>query len=212
MKKIFILIILILITFGITRIINKKQESLPRNDLQMDLAYYNAPLEDGKYVVETDTSLVNWKGSSVILSERGTLGISHGSLSVVNGHITGSIVFDMNSILSETGKDLNTHLKNKDFFETNRYPNAIFVIKEYQNGYLNGELKIKDVTQEVIFPVTIQNSKEEKLVLSAEAVEIDRALWNITFNSHSFFNNLGNKAISDIIELDVTISIKKNDS
>jgi len=63
-----------------------------------------------------------------------------------------------------------------------------------------GDLTIKGQTHEVTFPATIYTDNEG--VTYAEATfGIDRTLWGITAGSSSFFDNLADNVVDDIVAM-----------
>ena len=106
---------------------------------------------------------------------------------------------------------LEGHLKSGDFFSTEEYPMASLVIQKVSkkgNGYeVVADLTIKGKTEEVVFPASVQ-MKDGQVMASAE-LSFDRTKYDIRYGSGSFFDNLGDKAISDEVKLSVQISASK---
>jgi len=113
------------------------------------------------------------------------------------------ITIDMNSISSDTGPGLDEHLKNEDFFDVQRYPEAFFAISELTQDSIKGDLTIKDIAKEVVFPLSII-STDSQVALSAET-SINRTDWGITYNSSNFFADLGDRVIEDFIDIEFAI-------
>ena len=80
-----------------------------------------------------------------------------------------------------------------------------------ENGVntLSGNLKLKDVENNVTFPVTMVKNGTT-VTLTSEAFTIDRSKWNVKYGSKSFFDNLGDKFINDEIELKLTIKVSQS--
>ena len=74
---------------------------------------------------------------------------------------------------------------------------------------LSGNLKLKDVENNVTFPVTT-SVDGDVFTLTSEMFTIDRSKWNVKYGSKSFFDDLGDKFINDDIELKVTVKAKKS--
>ncbi|MCA9353164.1 YceI family protein [Patescibacteria group bacterium] len=206
MKKLLGIIILVVLVILVLKGFSKNNTSstpLPRNELQQDAAYQgDLELEDGDYTVATEKSSLVWSGKTPLRSHTGTVDVKDGNLLIVNGTLTGSVVFDMNSITSDSSA-VDNDLKSKNFFEVETYPTAFLDIEGYTGGNIEGYLTIKGVTQPVSLPVSII-AHNDTVTLSGK-VSIDRTLWGVEYRSGSVFSGLGDKAIDDDINLDVTI-------
>ncbi len=172
--------------------------------------------------VNTEATTVKWHGQNKIIDKHhyGSVKVSQGTLWINTGSniITGGkVVIDMTSIdnddLKGTEKlmDLVGHLKSPDFFEVETYPTAVLEIagSEYaEEGdelqfNIKANLTIKGVTKPITFPARVTHLLG---VIQAEAkFIIDRSEWNVQYGSESFFKNLGDKAISNDIEFEVTL-------
>lgn len=173
------------------------------------------------YKTNTETSTIEWKGFKPTGSHNGTIAISEGSVDLKDGVIeSGSFTIDMNSILvldipkeDDGNASLTGHLKAPDFFDVEKYPTAKFEITgiETANGktVLSGNLKLKDATNNISFPVTSE-VKDDILTLKSETFTIDRTKWNIKYKSKSIFGDLGDKFINDDIELKVVLIANKS--
>ncbi len=169
-----------------------------------------------KYTVDNNASNIEWKGFKPTGSHNGSLKLQSGILSANGTKIeSGSFVIDMNSIAvldipadNEGNAKLAGHLKAEDFFNVAAYPNANFEItgltETEGKTMLSGNLKIKETTQNISFPVTVTENTSQLTIIS-ETFTIDRSKWNIKYGSKSFFDNLGDKFINDDIELKVNI-------
>jgi len=163
--------------------------------------------------INVNSSTIAWKGSKVI-------GGSHdGSLKFKSGTITmdskgnfkgGSFEVDMNSIMvkdleSGKGKEkLEGHLKSDDFFGVEKFPVTklkVTKIKNLKNGKYEAtaDLTIKGITKSIKFPMSFSGKKGEA------KVTIDRTQFDVKYGSDSFFDNLGDKAISNNFELDIVV-------
>jgi polyisoprenoid-binding protein YceI len=160
-------------------------------------------LVDGEF--ETlSTSTLTWTGKAIGKSHSGTLTIQDGDIIISDGDITGSLVFNMETIASPDGEGLVGHLKSEDFFETETYPTAQFNITNYTNENLEGDLIIKGITNTVGLPVSVK-SIDGGIMLAGDIV-FDRTDWNIQYGSGSFFDDLGDKAIDDDISLEFNVT------
>ena len=201
MKKIVLIIILAILAILVINSMKGREEPLPRNDLQEEADYQaTTEITAGNYEVVAGSE-ITWKGADLIKEHPGTLGISSGSFTVSeDGLVTGMVVMDMNSITSgESIEQLENHLRSADFFDVENYSEATFLINSYLNGSLSGDLTVKGITQPVSIPATIAMNGDT-LVVSLDG-SIDRTLWDIRFRSNNFFDDLGDQAIDDEIEI-----------
>jgi len=168
-----------------------------------------------KYTATIDASTIEWQGFKPTGSHSGTINIESGILSLNNGSIeSGTFLIDMSSIKeSESNKRLEGHLKSADFFDVEKHPSAGFEITAYETvdgqTMLSGNLTLKDVKNNITFPVTI-TPEGDSITLSSEVFTIDRSKWNVKYGSKSFFDDLGDKFINDNIELKITIKANKS--
>jgi len=168
-----------------------------------------------EFKVDTKQSKVTWTGKKVTGEHTGTIAISEGKLISDGKTFTGgSFSIDMNSITcsdltdAEYNGKLVGHLKSDDFFSTEKYPVSTFTItsvtsKGKDQYSVKGNLTIKGITKELVFPATIQTSGN-KITAKAKII-VDRAKYDIRYGSGSFFDNLGDKAINDEFELNVEL-------
>ncbi|MFN4080221.1 MAG: YceI family protein [Saprospiraceae bacterium] len=173
------------------------------------------------YVVDPQASIVRWKGTEPIGDGHyGMLRLSKGALRFEESRrlVGGEFTLDMNSLevedLSGSQKaKLESHLKDGDFFETNKYPQASFEITGVNptdgNGsiLIEGNLTMREITRPLRFPATLRIDGGE---LSAETpeFEIDRTQWNVTYRS-GLIGTLKNKLIDDAIKLRIQLKGNK---
>jgi polyisoprenoid-binding protein YceI len=167
------------------------------------------------FEVDNKNSKLIWTARKVTGEHSGTINISSGTLNVESNSLkNGSFKLDTRSITVTDIKDadgnakLTGHLKSDDFFAVEKYPTADFVITgikpQTNNQYdLTGKLTIKGITNDVSFPATIAIDKG-KLTAKAK-LKIDRTKYDIKFRSKNYFENLGDKAIYDDFDLDITL-------
>ena len=175
----------------------------------------SAPFVDGIYKV--DQAKVKWTGKKLggLDKHFGLIQMTEGSFVVAQGKITygGYFTLDAQSIASEDLKDdpesaakLNGHLKSPDFFDAANYPVITFVINEVvkdSTAYqITGDLNIKDSTQTLNFPASI-NQRGNTFKIEA-AFSFDRTDFDIMF--HSGVEKWGDKTISDDIDIELTLS------
>ncbi len=166
--------------------------------------------KDPGYKIDNQKSKITWVGKKVTGQHAGTINLSEGNFTSKGKKITGgSFSIDMTSLKDEAANTrLEGHLKSDDFFSTEKYPKATFVISKIDSKggdqyTVKGNLTIKGITNEIEFPATIQISNDQ---VSAKAkILVDRTKFDIKFRSGNFFENLGDKAIEDNFELNVEL-------
>ncbi|MCA0931095.1 YceI family protein [Lutimonas saemankumensis] len=173
-----------------------------------------------QYEAATASSKVNWKGSKPTGEHYGKVALKDGHFKVANGMIVGGeFNIDMNSIVVEDlpqddkyNAKLVNHLKSDDFFGAATYPLAHFNVtsteKKGDQTLIKGDLKIKEKTHSISFLADVSVS-DKNLYLKTETFTIDRSKWDIKYKSQSFFSDLGDKFISDDIELSVVVEANK---
>ena len=179
--------------------------------LMLGILSLNAQSTD--YQLDKSKSELTWTGFAALTTYKmsGNIKPESGALHFKNDSLEGGmIIMDMKSLNAEV-KQLETHLKQKDFFEVEGYPKAKFVITTVQlsgSTYnLKGQLTIKNITQEEEIEVTIAE-KDGQLFVSGKA-KIDRTIYGIYYNSSNFFQNLGEQAIADEFELDFNLIFER---
>ncbi|MEX0910421.1 MAG: YceI family protein [Candidatus Paceibacterota bacterium] len=191
------------------------------SELATTTSFSLVDLTAGEYEVNPNESNITWIGTKELVGnyeDVGTLSVQTGSF-VVNeeGQITtGQVVFDMNSIVgtktsnTQIGLDrLATHLKSADFFDVATYPTATMNITGVEvnddGTYLaTGSLTIKETTADISFPVNITTDASGRVVINGD-LDIDRTNWGLQYGSGSFFSDLGDNVISDIVQVSVNI-------
>ena len=167
------------------------------------------------YKADTKKSTVVWTGKKVTGEHKGTVPLSSGSILTEDKKIK-SGTFEINmaglTVTDITDKDGNAklvgHLKSNDFFSTDKFPTATYVItsvdsKGGDSYTVNGNLTIKGITNPVSFPATIK--VESKTLIATGTITVDRTKFDIKYKSSSFFDSLGDKAILDNFTLDVNL-------
>ncbi|EDP71965.1 YCE I like family protein [Flavobacteriales bacterium ALC-1] len=172
------------------------------------------------YKVNTEKSMIEWKGFKPTGSHSGTIAIKQGKVSVNDNTIeSGRFVIDMSSIAvtdipeeDEGNAKLKGHLSSPDFFDIETYPNTNFEVTAIETvdekTILSGNLTMKDKTNNISIPVSTE-IKDDMMTLTSETFTIDRSKWNIKHKSKSFFDNLGDKFINDDMELKITLVANK---
>jgi polyisoprenoid-binding protein YceI len=175
------------------------------------VAFSTATVSAQAKKVDAAKSKIEWVGKKVTGQHNGTVSIKEGSLVFKGTKLTGgTFTVDMNSITvtdlkaGEGKEKLEGHLKNADFFGTDKYPTSKLVFKKIAdkgNGVytVTADLTIKDKTLANTFDITVKgNTATAKLV-------IDRTKFDIKYGSGSFFDNLGDKTINDNFDITATL-------
>ena len=160
--------------------------------------------------INTTTSTIEWVGKKVTGKHNGTVNFKDGALVFKGKKLNGGVfTVDMTSLTATdlTGEyleKLNGHLKADDFFGTEKYPDAKLVFKKIGNKSANvynvtADLTIKGITKSVTFALKVNGNN------ASTAFKVDRTKYGIKYNSKSFFESIGDKAIYDDFELKVNL-------
>jgi polyisoprenoid-binding protein YceI len=160
--------------------------------------------------VDVAKSKITWVGKKLTGSHDGTVNLKDGALVFKGKKLTGgTFTADMTTIAVTDlqpgkGKEgLEKHLKNDDFFSTDKHPTSKLDFKTIQdkgNGIygITADLTIKGITKPIAFDLTVAANS------ATTTLSIDRTKYDVTYNSGSFFENLGDKTIND----DFTVTVK----
>ncbi len=165
--------------------------------------------------IDTNESIITWKGYKVTGSHAGTLKLTEGTFDYADGLLKGgAFTIDMTSLNctdleGESKGSLEGHLKSPDFFGVENFPTATFKINKVSakgtpgDYKVVGDLTIKGITKEIKFYTNVATTANAQ-VATAD-IKIDRTDFNIKYGSGSFFDSLGDKTIYD--EFDLTVKI-----
>lgn len=135
--------------------------------------------------------------------------------SIVGGYfdIDMTSIKDLDMPPADGGRDLEEHLKNNDFFATDKFPTARFEISKSEkikdaraggpNYDITGNLTIKGNKNTLSFPATI--TFNENGMQAKAKFKFDRTKWNIHYNSGKVFSDVGDGAISDAIAIELDV-------
>jgi polyisoprenoid-binding protein YceI len=165
------------------------------------------------FVIDTSKSIIKWVGKKVTGKHDGKIKIKSGELKTKGKTISGgSVVIDMASITnddltdSEMNKKLIGHLRSEDFFSVDKFPSATFEITRIDAGekendvIVTGNLNIKGKSSPISIPAHVDLDKDR--IKASGKTTIDRTKWDIRYGSGKFFQNLGDKAIYDEVDLE----------
>ena len=172
-----------------------------------------------KYTVDVTKSKLVWKAEKVTGGHDGHVSLKSGNVFMDHGKIAkASFVVDMNTITNDDIKSekysnkLVGHLKSEDFFNVKKHPEVSFdMIKATPvgNGKFDvfGNITIKGIQGVISFPMMLKESKSELEV--SGTFSFDRTKFDIKYDSGSFFENLGDRAINDEVVIDFNIVLYK---
>ncbi|WP_420603416.1 YceI family protein [Flagellimonas sp.] len=182
--------------------------------LLVSICTITAAYGQGTIKIDTKKSVINWRGYNLFKFNEhyGTVKFLKGEVLWIGGSVMGgNFEVDMNTILNTDGKYnemLVSHLKNKDFFDVEKYPEAKLSIN--QAKYIDGKhmdidalLTIKGITKPVKFKMTIE--QQGKVYELKSKFVIDRTRWGISYESQGLVGSLKEDIISDAIEFEVII-------
>ena len=164
--------------------------------------------------ITQDQQLI-WQGEAAVggYSPEGTLDLISAKMTYTSEQIeTLEIEVDMKSLQQEN-KQLEGHLKEKDFFHVNKYPKALFVLNEpaaitNSKVQLKGTFTIKNTSLKEVICATVQLNETGMVILFDK--EMDRTQYGITYNSPSVFEKIKENAIADDFLLKGTLRFKKD--
>ena len=183
-----------------------------------------APAAAITYIVDNESSAIEWTGKKPAGQHVGTISIAKGKVKTQDGKIqSGSFVIDMTSInVTDLEGDqkagLEGHLKGEGegkedhFFNVAQFPNSSFevtgVSEKDGKAMVEGNLTIKGIKKNISFPAST-SVEGDTMTLNSEVFTINRTDWGVNYGSKSVFENLGDKFINDDIELKVSLKANK---
>ncbi|GGH75764.1 MAG: YceI family protein [Bacteroidetes bacterium] len=177
------------------------------------------------YPVSAQSGHVAWIGfkTNVDWSHNGTIQVKDGEFKVKDGELVGgNFTIDMKTIRpldleegTENYTNLVGHLESPDFFETSAYPTATFEItnvSKVQGGAasheVQGNLTMKDTTNNITFPANIQVT-DGVVSFKTPEFSINRTKWNVMFRSSGIEGVMKDDLIDDYIKLSVDLTAQK---
>lgn len=161
--------------------------------------------------IDAKKSTINWVGKKVTGEHSGTVNFQEGNLIFKGDKLAGgNFTVDMTSLTAtdisgDYKNKLDGHLKSEDFFGTEKNPTATLVFKKIATKAggvytVTADLTIKGITNPVTFDLTVKGNT------ASTKFNIDRTKYGIKYNSKSFFDSIGDKAIYDDFELSVNLA------
>jgi polyisoprenoid-binding protein YceI len=177
--------------------------------------------ETKEYTLDSATSELKWEGYEglqLLNSEHyGTIAIQSGKLLANGNALTGGLfTIDMNTItvldipVEKAGNaKLTRHLKNEDFFDTAKFPEARFEIASVSSigadsAQVTGNLTIKEIARSIQFPAKI--SVSESTITASARFFINRLDWGVVYRSQE---SLGNKMIRPEIGFHINLTARR---
>lgn len=162
-------------------------------------------------IIDTENSVIVWKGKKITGSHEGNIQIKEGSLIFEEEKLSGgNFTIDMNTIIctdlqGKSAKKLQGHLMSDDFFGVPNHPTASLSItsvkkKKANDQYeITADITIKGITKSIVFDALISSNNATSKII------IDRTDFDIKYGSGAFFDNLGDRMIYDKFELDLNL-------
>lgn len=229
MKMILWLIGLLIVGGGAYWWMGKDKTTAPTEmaDTSTEVVSDKTAVVAGVYGADTATSGVKWSAGKPLIEgyiNSGTIAFKDGSITVTESAASGKFTIDMTTIKvgltsKKPGREsaLETHLKSKDFFDVAKYPTGEFTIdsvlkradSDATHVYdVTGTLTLKGKKNAVTFPAEIY--MKDGMLHAHAKFEIDRTKWGITYGSGSFFDNLADNAIDDMVHLELSVIASKS--
>lgn len=110
---------------------------------------------------------------------------------------------------------LTGHLKNKDFFNVEKYPTAVFVLTQIEeatgdyNSIVSGNLRILETTKNISFKANV-NTTNGGLTFSSEDFTIDRTEWNLNYHEEGSKGLAADHLIDNKIGFTLNLSLTKS--
>lgn len=174
-----------------------------------------------KYKVDPANTTVTWKGSKVIGgSHNGKMDVSSGTFAIKDGKLeSGNFIIDIKSLTvldipadDDGNASLKGHLLSPDFFDAANHGDAAFSVtgisEKEGKTMIEGNLSLKGVKKNISFPAKVDVQGDQAMIES-EVFTINRTDFGMKYGSSSFFDDLKDKAISDDVELSVSVTANK---
>ena len=176
---------------------------------------------NGKYIIDNEKSIIEWKGRNMNSFHTGSVKITNGEIVVRNGKYSGKVNIDMESLTNfdlegdELQPVLISHLKSDDFFLTKLFPNAAFEILDASpvetpflsapNFEVKGNLELRGIKLNQDFIATVTEITSTSILVEAH-FDIDRTRWGIIYGSTRFFEHLGMHLVFDLISIQIKLA------
>jgi len=220
MKKLYIITFLLLLAFAVGCSKNEiPTGAAVENIIGMPANQGDVPemiVQEGQkaYYLDISKSTLKYTASKIVGNlHTGTVALSKGNLITTDdlpkgNLISGEFTIDMTTFTeSKNNERFLKHIASADFFDVEKYPTSKITLKKLEktgdNYQVTGDLTIKDTTKEITFPATAEFTDDEFRVKAK--FQIDRTKWDLTYGSGSFFKEMGDKAIKDLIDYELNL-------
>lgn len=184
----------------------------------LSLAFTNPVEKAVAYKVDVAGSAVKWTAYKVGGKHFGKISLKTGSIEMSKTKLTkASFEVDMTTltvedISGEWADKLKGHLLSDDFFSVEKHKTAKFVstkiVPNGKGGFsVTGDLTIKGISKPITFDAVVKN--EGGKITGTSAIKVDRTNYDIKYRSGKFFQDLGDKAIYDEFDLEVSLVASK---
>jgi polyisoprenoid-binding protein YceI len=184
----------------------------------LSLAFTNPVEKAAAYKVDVAGSAVKWTAYKVGGKHFGKISLKSGSIEMSKTKLSkASFEVDMTTltvedISGEWADKLKGHLLSDDFFSVEKHKTAKFVstkiVPNGKGGFsVTGDLTIKGITKPITFDAAVKN--EGGKIVGTSAIKVDRTNYDIKYRSGKFFQDLGDKAIYDEFDLEVSLVASK---
>lgn len=172
------------------------------------------------YQVNSKISKLTWHAQKVKAKHFGNINVKSGELQINHGKLVGaSFIFDMKTITNNDIEDkkyrdmLIDDLNSEKFLDVNKYPDASFKLLRStplgNNKFdVLGQLEVKGIMGAVNFPIELKYEQDGKVIVIGTC-SFNRTKFGITYNSGSFFDDLGDKLIDDMVMLEFSLVFNK---
>ena len=183
------------------------------------LTFFSFSFHTNKVNANKNNSTVIWTGSKPTGSHTGNVSIKSGYLTFDHGRLVGgNFTIDMTSITctdiekESKNKYFVDHLKDEDFFDVTKFPEANLNIKKVkrlnsQEYEMSGKMTIKGITNDLTFISEVKLTGNSYVAIAK--IIIDRTKYGIEYKSANVFKELGDKFIYDEIEFDIFLISEK---
>jgi len=185
------------------------------------------PAPHGRLVLDPGNSRLHWTGRNLANLHEGTIGLQSGWVELDHGILRrGELEIDMHAIecsdIADTKmrKVLVAHLRDHDFFDTDRHPRARVALREVRqepglasgrpNIFGTADLHLRGKVNPLRFELTGGPSGEGGFSLQGP-LSFDRTRWGVLYGSGQFFARLGMHLVNDFIDLDLRLNFKRED-
>lgn len=172
-----------------------------------------------EYKVDPSKSKLEWVAKKVTGGHNGFVSVKSGSVLMDHGKIAkASFTIDMTTITNDDIESekyrakLVSHLKSEDFFEVDKHPEVTFkMIRSNSIGdnkyNILGELIIKGYKDIINF--TMDLTQVESALVAKGSFKFDRTKFDIIYDSGTFFENLGDRAIDNNVVVNFRMMLSK---